>query len=186
MYKKEIGQIIPGLKINWELAPYWVLNERSIRATAGIMFLVWIITVLYTFFNKDFLIVSIVLPIFFINFIILILWGPKYSPFSQLGNYLVRKQKPEYVWAIQKRFAWFLGFLMSWSVMLLMFWFWITWLIPLALCSTCLALMWMESSLWICVWCKLYYWLIKKGLLSKPQYRPACPWGACALNFNKK
>jgi len=38
MYKKEIGQIIPGLEIAGKPAPYGVLNERAIRATAGIMF----------------------------------------------------------------------------------------------------------------------------------------------------
>lgn len=186
MYKKEIGQIISDLTINGEPAPYWVLNERSIRATAGIKFFIGIVTLLYTFFTKDFSVVNVVLPLFFLNFLILVLWGPKYSPVSKLGSFFVRKQKPEYVWAIQKRFAWSLGLVMSGIVMLLIFMFWITGLFPLLLCSICLVLMWMETSLWICVGCKIYYWLIKKWFLKEPQYRPACPGWACSLNFSKK
>lgn len=162
MYKKEIGNIISGLEIDGKPAPYGVLNERSIRATAGVMFLVGIITVTYTFFTKDFSLVSLVLPLFFFNFLVLVLWGPKYSPMSMLGSFLVRKQKPEYVGAIQKRFAWSLGLAMSFVVMIFIFGFGMTGIVPLSLCSICLLLMWMETSLGICVGCKIYYWLIHK------------------------
>lgn len=186
MYKKEIGQIIPDLVIHGKPAPYGVLNERSIRATAGIMFLVWILTVTYTFFTKNFSVVNIVLPLFFLNFVILVLWGPKYSPLSKLGQLLVRKQKPEYVWAVQKRFAWGLGLIMSFVVMVLLFGFDMRGIIPLSLCSICLALMWMETSLGICVGCKIYYWLIKKWVFHEPEYRPACPGGVCSIDFSQQ
>ena len=74
IYKKEIGDIIPNLTINGDDAPYPVLNERSIRAAAGIMFFVGITTVLFTYFTKDFFVVSIVLPLFLLNFIVLAFW----------------------------------------------------------------------------------------------------------------
>lgn len=186
MYKKEIGQIIPWLKIHGKAAPYGVLDERAIRATAGIMFLVWILTVTYTFFTKNFSVVNIILPLFFLNFLVLVLWGPKYSPVSKLGKFFVRKQKPEYVGAIQKRFAWSLGLVMSFTVMLLIFGFGVRGILPLSLCSVCLVLMWMETSLGICVWCKIYYWLIKKGVFTEPEHKPACPWGACTIDFSNK
>lgn len=185
MYIKEIGHIIPGLEIHGKPAPYGVLNERAIRATAGIKFFIGMITVLYTFFTKDFTLVQIVLPLFFLNFLILVLWGPKYSPVSRLGSFFVSKQKPDYVGAIQKRFAWSLGLVMSFTVMLLLFGFGITGILPLSLCGICLILMWMETSLGICVGCKIYYWLINKGILKEPTHRPACPGGACAIDFSK-
>jgi len=106
---------------------------------------------MYTFLTKDFFLVQLVLPLFFLNFIILVLWGPKYSPISMLGRFFVRKQKPEYVGAIQKRFAWSLGLIMSGAVMILIFGFGVTGIVPLSLCGICLILMWMESSLGICV-----------------------------------
>lgn len=185
MYKKDIWEIIPGLKIHGKDAPYGVLDERAIRATAGIKFFVWFFTVLYTYFTKDFTLVTIVLPLFFLNFLVLVLWGPKYSPVSILWTFFVKKQKPDYVWAIQKRFAWSLGLIMSSTVMILIFWFGITGLSPLVLCSICLILMWMETSLGICVWCKIYYWLINKWILKEPEHRPACPGGACTVDFSK-
>ncbi|MDA9129462.1 DUF4395 domain-containing protein [Candidatus Gracilibacteria bacterium] len=182
MYIKEIGSIIPDLEIDGKPAPYGVLNERAVRATAGIMFLVGIITVMYTFFTKDFMVVNFILPLFFLNFIILVLWGPKYSPISKLGSYLVRKQKPDYVGAIQKRFAWTLGLLLSLVVMILIYGFNMTGVVPLILCSICIALMWMESSLGICVGCKIYSYLIKKGILKEPIHRPACLGGVCNIS----
>lgn len=185
MYKKDIGQIIPGLEIHGKPAPYGVLDERAVRATAGIKFLIGIITVMYTFLTKDFTLVQIVLPLFFLNFLVLVLWGPKYSPISKLGRFFVRKQKPEYVWAIQKRFAWGLGLIMSGTVMILIFGLGVRGILPLSLCSICLVLMWMETSLGICVGCKIYYWLIKKWVIKEPQHRPACPGGACSVDFSK-
>lgn len=186
MYKKEIGEIIPDLQIHGEEVFYGVLNERAIRATAGLMFFMGIITVMYTFLTKDFSLVSVLLPLFFLNFLILVLWGPKYSPFSRLGKFLVSKQRPEYVGAIQKRFAWGLGLIMSTTVMILIFWFWITGLMPLTLCSICLILMWMESSLGICAGCKIYYTLIAYKIIKEPFQKPACPGGACSIDFSKQ
>lgn len=179
--KKEIWEIIPDLKIDNSPAPYGVLNEKSVRATAGIMFLVWIITLLTTYFTKDFSLVKIVLPLFFINFIILVFFWPKYSPISKLGKYLVKNQKPEYVWAIQKRFAWMMWLIMSFIVMVVIFIFGINGFVPLLLCSICLALMWMETSLWICVWCNIYWYLINKNIISSPKIKPACPGWVCSL-----
>lgn len=186
MYKKEIGSIIQDLQIDGKPAPYRVLNERAVRATAGIMFLVWIITVMYTYFTKDFMLVSIVLPLFFLNFVVLVVWWPQLSPVSKLWSFLVRKQKPEYVWAIQKRFAWSLWLVMSSIVMILLFLFNMTGFLPLALCGVCLTFMWMESSLWICVWCKIYSYLIKKWFLKEPTHKPACPGWVCSISIENK
>jgi hypothetical protein len=33
----QCGEVIPGLKINGKPAPYPVMNERAVRATAGLM-----------------------------------------------------------------------------------------------------------------------------------------------------
>jgi hypothetical protein len=52
---------------------------------------------LYTFFTGDYNLLQIVVTTFFLDFLVKVLWGPKYSPFSFLGKTLVSKQKPEYV-----------------------------------------------------------------------------------------
>lgn len=181
MILKDIWQIIPGLEIHGKPAPYGVLNERAIRSTAGIMFAVWFFTMLYTFFTKDYSLLKIVVTTFFFDFLIKVLWGPKFSPLSFLGKSLVSKQKPEYVWAIQKRFAWTLWVLMSGSVLLISIFLEIRWILPLSLCATCLTFMWLETSAGICVGCKIYYFLVNKWILKEPAVRPACPGWACSL-----
>jgi len=112
-YKKEIGKIIPGLTINGEPAPYGVLNERAVRATAGIMFAIGFFTLLTTFYTKEYNLLYFVVVSFFLDFLIKVLIGPAFSPFSKLGSFLVRKQNPEWVGAIQKRFAWGIGLAMT-------------------------------------------------------------------------
>ena len=181
MLSKDIWQIIPGLEIHGKPAPYGVLNERAIRATAWIMFAIWFFTMLYTFFTGDYNLLQIVVTTFFLDFLVKVLWWPKYSPFSFLGKTLVSKQKTEYVWAIQKRFAWSLWVLMSWSVLLISIFFEIRWILPLSLCATCLTFMWLESSAGICVGCKIYYFLVDKKIIKAPTIRPACPGWACSL-----
>ena len=181
MIAKDIGQIIPWLQIDGKLAPYWVLNERSIRATAWIMFAVWFFTMMYTFFTQDFTVLKIVVTTFFFDFLVKVLWGPKYSPIAFLGKKLVSNQKPEYVWAIQKRFAWTLGLIMSGSILTISIFLGIKWALPLVLCGTCLGLMWLETSAGICVGCKIYYFLVNKKIIKEPAVRPACPGGSCSL-----
>jgi hypothetical protein len=181
MFKKEIWEIIPGLKIEGKPAPYGVLNERSVRATAGIMFAIWFFTMLTTFYTKDYILLTFVVIGFFIDFFIKVFFWPKYSPLSFFGKLLVKNQKPEYVWAIQKRFAWTLWLIMSGSVILLAIIFEIRGILPLALCSICLIFMWLESSVWVCVGCNIYSFLLKKWIMKQPEIKPACPGWVCSL-----
>lgn len=183
MFAKDIWQIIPWLEIHGKPAPYGVLNERAIRATAGIMFAIWFFTMLYTYFTRDYSLLQIIVTTFFLDFLLKVLWWPKLSPFSFFWKLLVSKQKPEYVWAIQKRFAWSLGVIMSGSVLLISIFLEIKWILPLSLCATCLTFMWLETSAGICVGCKIYYFLVDKKIIKEPTIRPACPGGSCSLNI---
>lgn len=184
--QKEIGQIIPGLEIHGQPAPYGVINERAIRATAGIMLVLWMITFFIVFSTKNFSYLYPTVIAFWIQFFITVFFGPKYAPFSLLGRLLVQKQQAEYVGAIQKRFAWALGLLMASSMLIMTLGFGVSWMLPMAICMICLAFMWLESAAGICVGCKIYGFLIEKWIIPKPVYRPACPGWACTLIFSKK
>lgn len=175
------GTIIPNLTINNEPAPYPVLNERAIRATAWLMMLIWFITFVIVFTTKDFTYLYPTVIAFWIQFAIAVIRGPTYAPFSILWRLMVHNQQPEYVWAIQKRFAWSLWLAMATAMIIVTAWFGITGITPFAICMTCLFFMWMESALGICVWCKIYYGLIHLWRIKKPTYRPACPGGACSI-----
>lgn len=182
MMKKHIWAVIPDLEIHGKPAPYPVLNERAIRATAWLMFMIGFGVMMYTLLTKDRTMMYWTVPIFWLHFFIVTLFGPHYAPFSLLWKRLVYNQRPEYVWAIQKRFARWIWLMMASLMMLIVFVFDIRSGVPLIICSICLLFMWLESAVWLCVWCKIYYQAIRYGIITEPDHRPACPWGVCDIS----
>jgi hypothetical protein len=178
------GKIIPNLQINGKAAPYPVVNEREIRAVAGMMFLVGAVTFYLVQAKQMFWVLNWVVALFWLEFFLKAVFQPEYSLFGFVARVFVVKQKPEYVGAIQKRFAWSLGLLMASSMAVLVFtgtlgvW-------AYGICLTCLALMWMESALGICLGCKIYYFAVNKGWIKESEYAPACPGGACPIKKPK-
>ena len=83
-----------------------VLNEREIRASAGILFLFTFMSLMLIIFKQNFLLIKYVITLFFLDFIIRVFVNPKYSPTLIIGRLVVRNQVPEYVGAKQKKFAW--------------------------------------------------------------------------------
>ncbi len=181
MFKKEIWEIIPNLKINWKPALYWVLNEHAVRKNALIIFILWSITFVYTFITRDFLFFNILVTTLFIDFFIKISVWPKYSIFSQISNFLVRNKEKQYVWAKQKRFAWTIWVFMSGTTLFLVLWLWITCGLPMLLCLICLTFMFAEAFFWYCVWCTIYIFLRNKWYIKKEKYAPVCANWACEL-----
>lgn len=177
------GTIILGLTINGTPAPYPVLNERAIRAGAGIMFVLGFFAFMQAFYLREFLYINIFVVVFFIDFFAKVILGPKFSPISRVANLIVSKQQPEYVGAIQKRFAWSIGLLLSGTMMILLFGFGIQGIPNLIICGICLTFMFFETAFGICVGCKIYSALLKAGVLKEPEYRPACPGNVCSIDM---
>jgi len=152
-----------------------VLNEREARAAAGILFIGAFIgltngVMLGTAtFSKYFV------TFFMIDFIIRVI-QPRYSPSLLLGRLFVANQKPEYVGAIQKRFAWAIGAIISMP----MFYYLVIDFQPnplkVLVCLICMFLLFFESAFSICIGCKLFS-LFKKD---DPKY---CPGGVCEINI---
>jgi hypothetical protein len=178
----QYGKVIPGLMIHGKPAPYPVLNERAIRAGAGIMFALGLFAFFQAFYLADFSFLKLFVVIFFVDFFTKVIIGTKFSPISNLANFIVSGQQPEYVGAIQKRFAWSIGLVLSITMILLLFVFGVQGWPNLAVCSLCLTFMFMESAFGICVGCKIYGWLIAKGIITEPEYRPACPGNVCSID----
>ncbi|PID70399.1 hypothetical protein CSB37_01770 [bacterium DOLZORAL124_38_8] len=181
MTKRTYGKVIPGLKIDGQPAPYGVVNERGIRATAGIMFVIGFFTMLTIKYTGDYTTMYYVVPAFWLDFLLKTFVGPQASIFGFFGRMLVQGQKPEFVGAIQKRFAWGIGSVMATLMMIVGVWLEIRGWAPFAICATCLTFMWMESALGICAGCKIYKYLLDKKILKEPSVRPACPGGACSI-----
>lgn len=180
-FKIQFGEIIPNLKLYGEEANYPVLNERDARAAAGIMLVLGAIAFALAFLTRDFTLIRIFVILFGIEFGVRVLINPNYAPFYALGKLFVSNQVPEYSGAVQKRFAWSLGFGLATVMLLVMFIFNLKGAVPLTICVTCLTLLWLETSLGVCVGCKMYNGMINLGWIKKPEVKPACPGGVCKL-----
>jgi hypothetical protein len=176
------GKIITNLKINGVEANYPVINEREVRGAAGIMFLLGAITFAIVFFTGNNFLLYILVPVFWLDFLLKTVFQPHYSIFGFIANYIVRKQTPEYVGVIQKRFAWSLGLFLASVMMIVVLLLGVRGILPFAICSICLFLMWIESSFGICVGCKIYSYLIKKRIIPSPEVKPACAGNVCSID----
>ncbi len=165
MKNKQFGESVKGYSIP-------VLNNREIRATAGIMFLLAFISLILILSNGNFVPVKYVLSVFVVEFFIRLLINPKYAPLLIIGRIIVSNQNPEFVGAEQKKFAWYIGFTIS----VIMFFLLVVMnaFSPITgfACLICLILMFSESAFGICFGCKLYGFIKK----DKAQY---CPGEIC-------
>lgn len=151
-----------------------VLNEREVRAGAGILLFFGMIAFLTTFHTGDFTLTRLMVLAFAVDFAIRLFVGPAFAPSLVLGRFMVRKQEPELTGAPQKRFAWGLGLAIAlvmavWTIGLNMAG-------PVAIlgCLTCILLLLLESAFGICVGCAIYnrMW---------PGVAQLCPGGVCAV-----
>ncbi len=151
-----------------------VLNEREIRAAAGILFLIMFISILVVVFTSNFTMLKYAVTIFLTDIIIRVLINPKFSPFLILGRLIVRKQVPEYVGAPQKKFAWIIGLVLSSLIFFLSNVVNSYGPITALVCLICLVFLFWETAFGICLGCKFYSWFYK----DKVQY---CPGEICEL-----
>lgn len=177
----QVGVIIPGLILHGKPAPYPVVNERAIRAGAGITLVLGLFSFFHAFYLSDYSYLRLLVPVLFVDFLIKVTAGVSYSPLSRLASLIVSGQSKEYVGAIQKRFAWSIGLALSGTMLLLIYVFGVTGLPNLMICGICLTFMFFESAFGICVGCKLYSFLLNKNILSAPEHKPVCPGNVCAI-----
>lgn len=163
--KKQFGETVEGYNIP-------VLNEREIRAAAGILFLAVFIALMQIVFVGNFLPIKYIISIFLIDFLIRVFINPKYSPSLILGRLIVSRQNPEYVGAVQKKFAWIIGVVLA-SIMFVLMVILNTYsAITGIICLICLVFLFFESAFGICLGCLFYGWFYKE----KAQY---CPGEVC-------
>jgi hypothetical protein len=139
-----------------------VLNEREIRAAAGIMFLVLLIAFMLILFRQDFLLVKYVIVIFLTDFIIRVFASPRFSPLLILGRLVVSKQVPEYVGAPHKKFAWQIGLALSGLMFLLLVVLNSYSSLTAVSCLLCLVFLFFEAAFGICLGCWFYRLLYKE------------------------
>jgi hypothetical protein len=138
-----------------------VLNEREIRASAGIMFVFMFIALMFILFRGNFLMIKYVIIVFFTDFIIRVFVNPRFSPLLIIGRLIVSRQVPEYVGAVQKKFAWKIGVVLASLMFSLLVVVNSTSIITGFTCLICLVFLFFESAFGICLGC-LFYGLFYK------------------------
>ncbi len=149
-----------------------VINERDARASAGIMFLLGIVTLGHFLLTRNLFWANLFTITFILEFIIRVFINPKYAPYMVLGSLIVSNQEPDWVEARPKKFAWALGVILG-AIMTYFIVFNIMTPARLLTCLLCLLLLYLESVFGICLGCILY----KK--LNLKLYK--CPGGVCAM-----
>ncbi|WP_320018125.1 DUF4395 domain-containing protein [Labilibaculum manganireducens] len=171
------GEYVDGIS-------YKVLNEREVRASAGILFIMGLVAVVAGVFFQNYVPIPYVSGFMMLSFLISVFINPKYAPSNIIARLIVIKQEPIYIGAVQKRFAWSLGLAISSVVFFLS--------IPLQsdptifesvcmLCLLCMLLMFVETAFGICVGCQLYFLAVKLKLMKQPEVRPNCMGNSCEV-----
>ncbi len=164
------------IKFGEEVAGYDipVLNEREIRAAAGILFLATFTSLMFILFKGNFIPIKYVITLFLTDFLVRVFINPKFSPTLILGRLIVRNQTPEYVGAAQKKFAWIIGVVLA--ATMFVFFIIVNAYGPVTgiICLVCLIFLFFESAFGICLGCKFYPLFFK----DKVQY---CPGEVCEV-----
>lgn len=164
---KQFGETVPGYSIP-------VLNEREVRAAAGILFLFTFLSLMFILFKGNFLLIKYVITVFLIDFLIRVFVSPRYAPTLVIARLIVRKQTPEYVGAAQKKFAWIIGVVLSATMFVLMVLVNSYSIITGLVCLVCLIFLFFESVFGICLGCLFYNMVYKE----KAQH---CPGEICEV-----
>lgn len=178
MTNTSYGEVVAGLSHNGKELQSAVFNEHEVRAAAGLTMAFGAVAFVYANFAKEFLPIRIVTTLFFFDFLIRVTSGLRYSPTGVVAHWLMRRQEPQWVSSKPKRFAWTLGLIMSLAMTIITN-SGIHGVLPRTICLICLALMWMESVLGLCLGCEIHGLLVRRGWTTKDEAVEVCAHGAC-------
>jgi Domain of unknown function (DUF4395) len=174
------GERISGLAVDGRELHAAVFDENQVRAAAGLTMALGAAAFGSAYFAGDYVLLQVVSTLFFVEFLIRVTLGLRYSPAGVIARGLTRRRPRDWVSAKPKRFAWTLGLAMSASMMVITNSGVRGWL-PRSICLVCLTLMWSESVLGVCLGCKLHAWLVRRGVTTKDPAFEVCSGGACEL-----
>jgi len=160
------GEVVDGY-------PVPVVNERQVRAAAGLLFFPAVVSFMHSFLLGNFQYTRWFIVVFLVDMTLRVL-SPRWSPSMIVGGWIVRHQTPEWVGGAQKRFAWGLGLLLGLAMLYLMVLNRYMGPANMLICGACLLLMFFETAFGICLGCRLYNVFHRE----KAQL---CPGGVCEV-----
>ena len=161
-----------------------VVNEHQARAAAGITMALGAAAFVYANFDKLFWPIRTVSALFCIDFLVRVTAGLERSPTGVVAGWMTRRHDPQWVSTKPKRFAWSMGLAMALAMTIITN-SGIHGPLPRTICLTCLALMWMEAVLGLCVGCEIYGVMVRRGWRAPDDAYEICANGACDLDVAK-
>lgn len=149
-----------------------VFNERAIRAAAGLLFLFGFASWMIAATTGDYQPLRAFGMTFMIDMYLRLFVSTKWVPSLIIANWIVRPQRPEWVDAAPKKFAWSIGLIMVITSCLSMGLFAMTGPLPLVLCAVCVTVLFIEAAFGICIGCEL----ARRFSKNKPRL---CPGDVC-------
>lgn len=143
-----IGQWVGGIDVP-------VVNERAVRASAGLLFLSGFSAWLYGVITGDLQPMRVFGIVFAVEMYVRLFLGTRFTPTLVLGTLITRPQRPEWVEARSKQFAWWMGFGMAMAGCLALGWLGLPAIIAQTVCGICLALLYLEAAFGYCLGCEL-------------------------------
>jgi Domain of unknown function (DUF4395) len=156
-----------------------VLNERAVRAAAGLLFFLALVCFMNAWLTGNFQPTRVFVVSFLLEFSVRLFVNPRFAPFMVLGQWMVRKQQPEWTGAPQKRFAWAIGLVLGATMLYLVVLNNVVGPINLVVCALCLTLLFFECAFGICIGCQIYNAFNRE----KAQL---CPGGVCEMPASQR
>ena len=154
-----------------------VVDENQVRAAAGLTMVMGAVAFSYAYFTKQYVPLQVVSSVFFVEFLIRVTAGLRYSPVGMIAG-AITSEPPEWVPVRPKRFAWTLGLGMALAMTVITN-SGIRGYLPRTMCLICLTLMWMESALGLCLGCKIHGLLVRRRWIDGDATSALCEGGAC-------
>jgi len=174
------GETIHGLSAAGVPVTAGVFDEHQVRAAAGLTLVFGAVAFVYAYFAKQYLPIKIVTALFFVEFALRVGVGLRYSPFGQAARWLSWGKAPLWVSAAPKRFAWTMGLVLSFAMTVITNSD-IRGALPLSICLMCMALMWLEAVLGLCLGCEIHGLLLRRGWVARDASYEICASGACSV-----
>ncbi|HET7378754.1 MAG TPA: DUF4395 domain-containing protein [Gaiellales bacterium] len=176
--RRDFGKRLPGLVAGGRALHAPAVDERQVRAAAGLTMVIGAVAFSYAYFDRQYALLQVVASLFFLEFLIRVTAGIRVSPIGLVARAMTRRQPPEWVSAKPKRFAWTLGLAMALAMTIITN-SGIRGYLPRTFCLICLTLMWMESALGLCLGCRIYGLLLRRGWIPTDPEIEVCADGAC-------
>lgn len=187
---------------------YGFVNETEIRIWAWLALIFALISFYLVMFKWNFDIAFYTVWTIRLDFILKVFIWPDFSIFWRLVRIFIKDNKKNWVWSVQKRFAWVIGLILSTFVLFCMYL--LSWYAestnPVVLeiiqqininishdtllvlpmnpailaCILCIVFMFLESVFWICAGCNMYKNLVKSWIMKEHKWQNCVNW-ACEI-----